>query len=161
MTHPQRVSTCLWFDRQAEEAANFYVSLFPNSSVTAIARYGEGTPMPAGLAMTVEFKLDGTEFLLLNGGPHFKLTEAASLSVRCDTQAEVDRLWSALIANGGNESMCGWLKDRYGVSWQIVPTILAKYLNDPNRDRAARTMAAMMQVKKLDIAKLEAAYRGE
>ena len=161
MTNQQRVSTCLWFDKEAEAAAAFYVSLFHNSKVTAVSRYGEGAPMPAGTALTVQFELDGVEFLLLNGGPHFKLTEAASLSVRCDTQSEVDRLWSALTANGGTESMCGWLKDRYGVSWQIVPTILPKYLTDTDRVRAARVMEVMMKMVKLDIAKLEAAYRGD
>jgi predicted 3-demethylubiquinone-9 3-methyltransferase (glyoxalase superfamily) len=160
LSKPQRISTCLWFDRDAEEAANFYTSLFDNSRITAISRYGKGSPLPEGTALLVEFALDGTPFQALNGGPHFKLTEAASLSVRCDTQAEIDRLWARLTANGGSESRCGWLKDRFGLSWQIVPSQMSAWMTDKDPARVARVTAAFMPMKKLDITTLEAAYRG-
>jgi predicted 3-demethylubiquinone-9 3-methyltransferase (glyoxalase superfamily) len=158
MTKPSRISTCLWFERDAEEAANLYTSLFDNSRIGAVSRYGEGAPFPKGTAWLVEFTLDGTQYQALNGGPHFKLTEAASISVACDTQAEIDRLWTRLTANGGAESHCGWLKDRFGLSWQIVPSQMNAWMMDPAR--AARVVAAFMPMKKLDIATLEAAYRG-
>lgn len=160
MSHPQRISTCLWFDRNGEEAATFYTSLFDNSRITAVSRYGKGAPLPEGTAMLVEFALDGTPFQALNGGPHYKLTPAASLSLRCDTQSEIDRLWSRLTANGGAESRCGWLVDRFGLSWQIVPSMMAAWMSDPDSARVARVVAAFMPMQKLDLATLEAAYRG-
>jgi predicted 3-demethylubiquinone-9 3-methyltransferase (glyoxalase superfamily) len=160
MSKPQRISTCLWYDRDGEEAANLYTSLFENSRVTSVSRYGKGAPLPEGTAWLVEFTLDGVPFQALNGGPHFKLTEAASLSVACDTQGEIDRLWSRLTANGGAESHCGWLKDRFGLSWQIVPSMMAAWMCDPDPARVARVVAAFMPMAKLDIAALETAYRG-
>ncbi|MFZ5616862.1 MAG: VOC family protein [Pseudomonadota bacterium] len=155
MTVKRRVSTCLWFNDEGEEAANFYVSLFPNSRVVSVTRYGEGAPMPKDLAMLTRFELDGVQFAALNGGPHFKLTEAASLVALCDTQQEIDRLWTALTAKGGAESRCGWLKDRFGLSWQIIPSFLDEVMADPAR--AGRVMAAVMPMKKIDIATLKAA----
>ena len=160
MASAQKVSTCLWFDAQAEAAARFYVSLLPNSRVTAISRYGKNARMPEGLALTVTFELAGTELMALNGGPHFKLTEAASLVVQCESQAEIDRLWSALLADGGKEQQCGWLKDRYGLSWQIVPAALPAMMQDADPERSERVMATVMGMVKPDIAVLEAAYRG-
>jgi predicted 3-demethylubiquinone-9 3-methyltransferase (glyoxalase superfamily) len=160
MTKPQRISTCLWFDRDGEEAADLYTSLFDNSRITAISRYPKGAPLPEGTAWLVEFTLDGTPFQALNGGPHFKQSEAASISVACDTQAEIDRLWTRLTANGGAESHCGWLKDRFGVSWQIVPAQMSTWMRDKDPERTARVVAAFMPMAKLDIATLEAAYRG-
>lgn len=160
MSKPQRISTCFWYDRDGEEAANFYTSLFDNSRVTSVSRYGKGAHLPEGTAWLVEFTLDGTPFQALNGGPHFKLTEAASLSVSCDTQGEIDRLWSRLTANGGAESHCGWLKDRFGLSWQIVPSMMAAWMTDPDPARVARVVAAFMPMSKLDLATLDAAYRG-
>ncbi|HLQ11842.1 MAG TPA: VOC family protein [Steroidobacteraceae bacterium] len=154
-----KISTCFWFDTQAEEAARFYVSLFADARVTEISRYGPGQPMPDGLALAVNLEIEGARFMLLNGGPVFRQSEAASICVSCDTQAEIDRLWSALTAGGGKESMCGWLKDRYGVSWQITPAILGPLMSgDPAR--AARVMGAFMQMRKFDIAALQAAARG-
>jgi predicted 3-demethylubiquinone-9 3-methyltransferase (glyoxalase superfamily) len=154
-----KISTCLWFDAQAEEAAHFYESLFANARVTEISRYGPGQRMPEGLALVVNIEIEGARFMLLNGGPIFPQSEAASICVRCDTQAEIDRLWSALTADGGKESMCGWLKDRFGVSWQITPAILGELMSgDPAR--AARVMGVFMRMRKFDIAALQAAARG-
>jgi predicted 3-demethylubiquinone-9 3-methyltransferase (glyoxalase superfamily) len=154
-----KISTCLWFDTQAEEAARFYVSLFANARVAEISRYGPGQRMSEGLALVVNIEIEGARFMLLNGGPIFPQSEAASICVGCDTQAEIDRLWSALTADGGKESMCGWLKDRFGVSWQVTPAILGPLLSgDPAR--AARVMSAFMQMQKFDIAALQAAARG-
>jgi predicted 3-demethylubiquinone-9 3-methyltransferase (glyoxalase superfamily) len=160
MPKPHRVSTCLWFDREGEEAANFYTTLIDNSRITAVSRYGKAAPLAEGTALLVEFTLDGTPFQAVNGGPHFKLTEAASISVRCDTQTEIDRLWTRLTANGGAESRCGWLKDRFGLSWQIVPSQMSAWMTDKDPARVARVTAAFMPMNKLDIATLEAAYRG-
>lgn len=154
-----RITPSLWFDNQAEEAANFYVSIFPNSRVGKISRYGEVGPGPAGGVLTVTFELDGQEFMALNGGPIFKFTEAVSLVVNCETQEEVDRYW-ALLSEGGEEVECGWLKDRYGLSWQIVPTIVGKLMTDPDPGKSNRVMAALLKMKKLDIAGLERAYAG-
>jgi predicted 3-demethylubiquinone-9 3-methyltransferase (glyoxalase superfamily) len=151
----QRVTTCLWYDTQAEEAANFYTSLFDDSCITAISR------QPGGQALLVEFELAGVAYQALNGGPVFRLSEACSLSVACETQAEIDRLWTALTAGGGEESQCGWLKDRFGLSWQIVPSALGPMMTDPDPERVGRVVAAFMSMKKLDLAALEAAYRGE
>ena len=156
----QKIVTNLWFDTEAEEAATFYVSLFKNSKVTDVSHYGEGGPRPAGMVLTVGFELDGQSFTALNGGPEFKFTEAISLLVNCDSQEEVDELWSKLL-EGGEESQCGWLKDRYGLSWQIIPTRLGELLQDEDADKARRVMEAMLQMRKIDIATLEAAYNGQ
>jgi predicted 3-demethylubiquinone-9 3-methyltransferase (glyoxalase superfamily) len=158
----QKITPFLWFDNKAEEAANFYVSLFPNSKVGAASHYSnEGanvSRMPKGSVMVVTFELDGQKFMALNGGPHFKFTEAISFLVNCETQEEVDRLWNKL-SEGGHKDRCGWLKDRYGLSWQIVPTVLGRLMSDPQK--ASRVMQAMLQMDKLDIARLEAAGRGQ
>ena len=155
-----QINPFLWFDTQAEEAANFYVALFPNSKITGVARYGEGGPGPAGSVMTVGFELDGKPFTALNGGPHFQFTEAVSFVIHCGDQAEVDRYWNALTADGGKEVQCGWLKDKYGLSWQVVPDMLLELTVDPDQAKVQRVMAAMMQMVKLDIAKLKAAAEG-
>ncbi len=160
MAHAQKVSTCLWFDTEAEEAAKFYVSLFPGSRVTAVTRYGKDMPMPEGTVLTVVFDLAGTEFMALNGGPLFKFSEASSMVVQCDSQAEIDRLWSALLAGGGREQQCGWLKDRYGLPWQIVPARLRDMMQDPDPTKTDRVMAAVHKMVKLDVGKLDAAYNG-
>ena len=153
----QKITTFLWFDQQAEEAMNFYVSLFKNSKVLSVSRYPEGGPMPAGTLMTATFQLDGQEFMALNGGPEFKFTEAISLFVTCETQAEVDHFWEHL-SEGGEKGRCGWLKDRYGLSWQIVPIALGELMGDPNPRKAQNVMQAMLQMDKLDIAALQAAH---
>jgi predicted 3-demethylubiquinone-9 3-methyltransferase (glyoxalase superfamily) len=152
----QTITTSLWFDTEAEEAANFYVSVFKNSQVRNVSRYGEAGPRPAGMVMTVDFELDGQQFIALNGGPDFRFTEAVSLQVNCESQEEVDRYWSVL-SEGGEEGPCGWLKDRYGLSWQIIPVALTELINDPDTAKAQRVMAAMLQMKKIDIAALEVA----
>jgi predicted 3-demethylubiquinone-9 3-methyltransferase (glyoxalase superfamily) len=152
----QPIFPCLWFDGNGEDAAKLYTSLIPNSRINSINYYGEGGPMPAGTVLTVEFELNGQPFLALNGGPEFKFNEAVSFTIPCETQEEVDHYWSALSA-GGEEGPCGWLKDRFGLSWQIVPTVLPKLLSDPDRAKAQRVMTVMMSMKKLDIAPLEAA----
>jgi predicted 3-demethylubiquinone-9 3-methyltransferase (glyoxalase superfamily) len=152
----QTISPFLWFDDQAEQAAEFYVSLFPNSRILGVSRYGEGAPQPAGTAMSVSFVLDGLEVQALNGGPEFHFTEAISLFVKAETQEEIDRLWDRLT-EGGEPSQCGWLKDRYGVSWQIVPNALMSLLADPDPGRSSRAMHAMLGMRKLDIAALRAA----
>lgn len=156
----QKIRPCLWFNTEAEEAANFYVSLFPDSRVLEVSRYGEGGPMPAGTALMVVFELAGQQFQALNGGPEFQFTEAISLSVDCATQDEVDHLWGSLTADGGEESQCGWLKDRFGLSWQIVPARLGELMSGPDAEASQRTMQAMLQMRKLDIAALERAYAG-
>jgi len=161
----QKITPCLWFDDRAEEAANFYVSLFNNSAIEAITRYGkEGFEVhgrPEGSAMTVSFRLEGQEFTALNGGPHFKFTEAISFVVRCETQAEVDRYWD-ILREGGDEraQQCGWLKDKYGVSWQIVPAALFEMMAGTDGKKSGRVMRAMLQMKKLDLAALRQAYEG-
>jgi predicted 3-demethylubiquinone-9 3-methyltransferase (glyoxalase superfamily) len=147
---------CLWFDTEGEEAAELYTSLFPNSRIIDVARYGEAGPRPAGSVMTVSFELDGQEFLALNGGPEYKFTEAVSFQVFCEDQDEVDRYWDAL-SEGGEPGPCGWLKDRFGLSWQIVPTRLTELLRDPDPGRAQRAMQAMLGMRKLEIAELERA----
>jgi len=158
-----KITPCLWFDSEAEEAANFYVSLFENSRIKRISRYGkEGFEVhgrPAGSVMTVEFELAGQTFTALNGGPIFKFTEAVSFQVHCATQAEIDRFWSRL-SEGGQEGPCGWLKDRYGLSWQVVPAVLPEMLLDPDPAKAQRVTKAFLQMKKFDIAALERAYQG-
>jgi predicted 3-demethylubiquinone-9 3-methyltransferase (glyoxalase superfamily) len=152
----QKITPFLWFDRQAEEAVNFYVSIFPNSRIVKVARYSEAGPGPAGSAMTVAFELEGLPFTALNGGPHFKFTEAISFVVHCLTQEEVDGYWEKLSADGG-EVQCGWLKDKFGLSWQIVPDVLVELLGDPDPKKAARVAKAMFQMKKLDIRALQQA----
>ncbi len=155
----QKITPFLWFDTQAEEAAALYTSLFADSSIDGVVRYGASGPGPEGTAMTVAFRLAGQKFTALNGGPIFKFTEAVSFVVHCDDQAEVDELWTKLTAEGGRESQCGWLKDRYGLSWQIVPSRFIEMVQDPDPGKRGRVMKAMMQMKKLDLAVLEAAYR--
>lgn len=156
----QKVTPFLWFDTQAEEAARFYVSVFKNSKIREILRCGEAGPGPAGSVMTVSFELEGLEFTALNAGPDFKFTEAISFFVSCETQEEVDYYWNRLLEGGGKESQCGWLKDRFGLSWQICPSVLMRLHADPDRDKADRVMRAMLQMGKLDIAALEAAAAG-
>jgi predicted 3-demethylubiquinone-9 3-methyltransferase (glyoxalase superfamily) len=154
-----RIIPFLWFNDQAEEAANHYTSVFQNARVTDIQRYGEAGPGPAGAAMLVSFELEGQEFIALNGGPQFTFNEAISFYTSCSSQAEVDTLWSGLT-DGGSEGQCGWLKDRYGVSWQIVPTVLTELLADPDPDRAGRVMQAMLKMGRIDIQELRDAYDG-
>ena len=155
----QRITPMLWFDTQAEEAANFYCSIFKNSKVTAISRYGDSGPGAKGSVMVAEFELDGQKFTGLNGGPQFKFTEAVSFVVNCTTQEEVDYFWEKL-SEGGQEVQCGWLKDKYGLSWQVVPTILIEFLQDKDPVKAQRVMKAMMQMKKIEIEPLKRAYDG-
>jgi predicted 3-demethylubiquinone-9 3-methyltransferase (glyoxalase superfamily) len=152
-TTMQKVKPCLWFDKEAEEAVKFYASVFEGVEIGAISRYGEGAPMPKGTVMTVSFKLFGVEMIALNGGPMFQFTEAFSLLVGCKSQAEIDRYWDKLTSDGGKPSQCGWLKDKYGLSWQIVPDSLADLMKHP------KAVQAMMQMVKLDIATLENAAR--
>lgn len=159
----QRVSTFLWFDGQAEEAAKFYTSIFKNSKIGNVSRYDGATSKaagrPIGSVMTVPFELDGQEFTALNGGPMYKFSEAISLVVNCETQEEIDHFWRKLSA-GGEEVQCGWLKDKFGVSWQVVPFAIWEMLQDPNHEKVARVMAAVMNMKKLDLATLKKAYEG-
>jgi predicted 3-demethylubiquinone-9 3-methyltransferase (glyoxalase superfamily) len=152
----QKITPFLWFDTEGEEAATFYTSVFPNSRIVRVARYGEAGPRPAGTVMTVSFELDGQKFVALNGGPEFTFSEAISFQVDCETQDEVDSYWSKLSA-GGEEGPCGWLKDRYGVSWQIVPRALTELLGDPDPEKSQRVMRAMLQMKKIEIDALERA----
>jgi predicted 3-demethylubiquinone-9 3-methyltransferase (glyoxalase superfamily) len=153
----QKISPCLWFSGNAEEAMNLYVSVFKNSKVIDVSRYGDAGPGPSGTVMAVTFELDGVEFMGLNAEPEFPFTEAVSFYVKCETQQEIDELWDKLIADGGQPSQCGWLKDKFGVSWQIIPNALGRLLGDPDPARAQRTMQAMLQMQKLDIATLEQA----
>lgn len=155
-----RISPFLWFDTQAEEAANFYTSIFKNSKIIKVSRYNDARPDAKGKVMVVEFELDGQRILALNGGPHFKFTEAISLIVDCKTQVEVDFYWEKLSADGGQEVQCGWLKDKFGLSWQVVPEKLGQLMSDSDPARSKRAMDAMMKMKKLDIKVLEAAAAG-
>jgi len=154
----QKITPFLWFDHQAEEAAKFYTSIFKDSKVETVTRCGELGPGPKGSVMTVAFQIEGQKFVALNGGPQFKFTEAISFVVNCETQAEVDELWEKL-SEGGKQVECGWLKDKYGVSWQIVPIVLIEMLRDKDAEKSQRVMKAMLQMKKLDITRLEEAYR--
>lgn len=156
----QKITPFLWFDNQAEEAMNFYVSIFKDSKVVSVARYPEGSPAPAGTVMTAKFELEGQEFVALNGGPQFKFTEAISMVVNCTTQEEVDYYWEKLSA-GGKEVECGWLKDKYGLFWQITPTILIELLQDKDPEKASRVMQAMMKMVKIDIEAITRAAAGE
>ena len=153
----QKIKPFLWFDSNAEEAAHFYVSIFKDSKILKIARYGEAGPGPAGSVMVVNFQIEGQDFIALNGGPLFKFNEAISFVINCQTQEEVDHYWNRLTAGGGQESQCGWLKDKYGLSWQVTPTILGELLADKNHKKAQRVMQAMLQMKKIDIAALKRA----
>jgi predicted 3-demethylubiquinone-9 3-methyltransferase (glyoxalase superfamily) len=152
----QKVTPFLWFDTEGEEAARFYTSVFPNSKIGEITRYGSAGPRPEGTVMTVSFELDGQRFVALNGGPDFTFSEAVSFLVNCDTQDEVDSYWSTL-SEGGEEGPCGWLKDKFGLSWQIVPKRLPELLSDPDRERAQRVMAAMLKMRKIEVDELERA----
>lgn len=154
-----KLSPCLWFDTQGEDAANFYVSIFDNAKILGVSYYGEAGPRPAGTVMTVDFELDGTVFTALNGGPEFSFNEAISFQVFCDTQEQIDHYWSKLC-EGGQEGPCGWLKDKFGVSWQIVPTVLDELITDPDSEKAQRAMRAMLGMNKLDIAELKRAHAG-
>ena len=153
----QKITPFLWFDHQAEEAAGFYTSIFPNSKLVKVVRHGKAGPGPPGTPLTVEFQLDGQTFVALNGGPHFKFTEAISFVVNCQTQDEVDAYWEKLCA-GGAPVECGWLKDKFGLSWQIVPTVLPELLSDPDPEKSQRVMKVMLTMKKLDIRALHQAY---
>jgi len=153
----KRITPFLWFDGKAEEAMNLYVSLFKNSKVGNVTRYGEGGPGPKGSVMTATFELDGQEFMALNGGPEFKFTEAISFYVNVETQEEVDELWEKL-SKGGQQGQCGWLKDKFGLSWQVVPSILGKLLRDKDAEKSKRVMKAMLQMQKIDIKQLKQAY---
>jgi len=154
----QKITPCLWFDTEAEEAAEFYTSVFPNSRILDVSRYGSAGPRPEGMVMTASFELDGQTFVALNGGPEpgFSFNEAISFQVSCKTQDEVDTFWSSL-SDGGEEGPCGWLKDRYGVSWQIIPTVLPELLSNPDREKSQRVMQAMLNMKKIEIDALERA----
>ncbi len=159
-----KITPCLWFDKQAEEAANLYVSIFKNSKVGKVSYYGkegfEVHGMPEGTVLTVEFQLEGQNYLAMNGGPAFKFSEAVSLIINCDTQEEVDMYWNKLTADGGAESQCGWLKDKYGFSWQVTPKILDELLTDPDKAKAGRVMNAMLKMQKIIIADIEKAANG-
>jgi predicted 3-demethylubiquinone-9 3-methyltransferase (glyoxalase superfamily) len=165
MASTQKISACLWFDMQAEEAVNFYISVFKNSRIIRTSYYGkegyEIHKMPEGTVLTIEFELEGTRFVAMNGGPLFTFSEAISFIINCENQDEIDYYWEMLTADGDpNAQQCGWLKDRYGVSWQVVPAALAEMIADSNSEKAGRVMHALMQMKKLDIKVLEDAYRG-
>jgi predicted 3-demethylubiquinone-9 3-methyltransferase (glyoxalase superfamily) len=151
------IATCLWFDRSAEDAVNFYASFLDDLKIGAVSRYGKGMPLPEGTILTIAFEMAGQRFTALNGGPMYKFSEAISIQLTVDTQAEVDRCWNALTQNGGEEGPCGWCKDRFGVSWQVVPRALPELLSNPDRDKALRATQAMMKMKKLDIATLQRA----
>jgi len=155
----QKITTFLWFDDNAEEAINFYISLFKDSKILHLTRNGEGGPGPKGSVLTATFQLEGQKFMALNGGPVFRFTEAISLFVSCETQEEVDTLWDQLSA-GGSKSQCGWCKDKYGLSWQIIPTALGRLMNDPDPVKAQRVLKAMLKMTKIDIAGLQNAYDG-
>jgi len=161
----QKITPFLWFDNNAEEAVNFYVSIFKNSKVGKVTRYNEASSKaagrPEGSVMTLEFQLEGQNFVAINAGPHFKFTEAISFVVDCGSQEEVDYFWEKLTADGGQESQCGWLKDKYGLSWQITPRVLIEMIGDKDPQKAQRVMEAMLQMKQIDIATLKRAYEGE
>lgn len=156
----QKITPYLWFDNNAEDAINFYTSVFKNAKVVNVSRYPDEMPGMGGQVMTGTIELEGQQFMVLNGGPQFKFTEAVSFFVHCETQAEVDELWAKLTADGGAEGQCGWLKDKFGLSWQIVPKLLGELLGDPNPVKAQAAMQAMLQMQKIDSAALQAAYDG-
>ena len=157
----QSITTFLWFDKQAEEAAKFYCSVFKESKILGITRHLEGSGVGKDGVLTVQFRLGDQEYVALNGGPQFKFTEAISLMINCKDQKEVDYYWEKLLAGGGQESACGWLKDKYGLSWQVTPTILLEMISDKDRKKAQRAFDAMLQMRKIDIPKLQEAYKGE
>lgn len=157
----QKIMPCLWFDNNAEDAAKFYASIFPNSRITHTSRFGDAGPGPKGAAMTVMFEIEGQKFMGLNGGPQFKFNEAISFVITCDTQVEIDNYWSKLQEGGGQPSQCGWLKDRFGLSWQVVPKALGELMQDKNPEKSKRVMEALLKMTKLDIAELKRAYDGE
>ena len=161
MAIQQRITPFLWFDSQAEEAAKLYCSIFKNSEMGQIVRYGDVGPGPKGQVMIVTFKIEGQEFTALNGGPRFKFDEAISFVINCETQEEMDYYWDSLTADGGQESQCGWLKDKFGLSWQIVPTIIGELMSDEDPEKAGRVMQAVMQMKKVDLQKLKDAAAGK
>ena len=156
----KHITPMLWFDNEAEDAAKLYTSVIPNSKITGVTHYGEAGPRDAGTVMTVDFELNGQKFVALNGGPQYRFTEAVSFVINCETQDEVDELWEKL-SDGGEQGPCGWLKDRYGLSWQVVPTILLELIQDPDQEKAQRVMAAMMQMGKIEIEPLKRAAEGE
>lgn len=160
MAIKQRITPFLWFDTQAEEAANFYCSIFKNSKVGQVVRYGETGPGPKGSVMIVTFELEGQQFTALNGGPRFKFDEAISFVVNCETQEEIDHYWQKLTADGGEEVQCGWLKDKFGLSWQVVPTIIGELMGSGDAEKSGRVMQAILQMKKLDIQTMKDAYEG-
>jgi predicted 3-demethylubiquinone-9 3-methyltransferase (glyoxalase superfamily) len=155
-----KITPNLWFDTEGEEAAKFYTSIFPNSRILELTHYGSAGPRPEGMVMTVTFELDGQRFVALNGGPDFKFNEAVSFEIRCEDQDEVDRYTSKLIEGGGEQGPCGWAKDRFGLSWQVVPNALIELITDADREKAQRVMAAMLQMQKIDVAELERAAAG-
>jgi predicted 3-demethylubiquinone-9 3-methyltransferase (glyoxalase superfamily) len=155
-----KISPFLWFDQQAEEAANYYVSIFKDSKILSISRYNDAGPGPAGKVLVVKFQIEGQDFFALNGGPQFKFDEAISFAIDCQTQEEVDYFWNKLTADGGKESQCGWLKDKFGLSWQVIPRILIELLSDHDKSKAGRVMQAMLKMKKIEIAALQAAAQG-
>jgi predicted 3-demethylubiquinone-9 3-methyltransferase (glyoxalase superfamily) len=161
MSSMQKISPFLWFDNQAEEAARFYVSIFKNSKIGKVTYYGDTGPGPKGAVMTVEFQLEGQDFVALNGGPQFKFTEAVSFTVNCSSQEEVDYSWEKLSADGGQTGPCGWLKDKFGLSWQVTPRVLVEMLQDQDPAKAQRVMSTMMEMEKIDIASLKRAYDGK
>lgn len=154
------ITPCLWYDGAAEEAVELYVSIFPGSTIVDVSRYGEGAPFPAGTALVVDFELEGRSFQALNGGPQYTFSEAVSFAVEVHTQDELDRVWDALLAEGGEASRCGWLKDRFGVSWQVVPVQLKTLMSGPDPERSQRVMEAMLSMGKLSIPELQAAHDG-
>ena len=159
MPSKQKITTFLWFDNNAQEAMEFYTSIFKNSKILSVSRYGEAGPGPKGTVMSGSFELEGQQFLALNGGPRFKFTEAISLLISCETQEEIDYFWQQLSA-GGQPQQCGWLKDKFGLSWQVVPSVLGQLMQDKDPQKSKRVMAAMLEMVKLDIARLQAAYAG-
>ncbi|HZO14261.1 MAG TPA: VOC family protein [Polyangiaceae bacterium] len=161
MSATQKITTYLWFDGNAEEAVEFYTSAFPDSRVTKVARWGEGGPGKPGTVMNIAFRLAGQAFIALNGGPQFKFTPAISLFVSCESQEEVDAYWTKLIAGGGKPTACGWLEDKFGLSWQIIPSRLVDLMSDPDPKRAGRAAQALMKMQKIDLAALERAHAGE
>jgi predicted 3-demethylubiquinone-9 3-methyltransferase (glyoxalase superfamily) len=157
----QKITPFLWFDEEAEQAMEFYTSVFEDSKVIGVSRYGEAGPGEPGTVMIATFEIEGQRFTALNGGPRFKFTEAISFVVDCETQEEVDYLWQSLTAGGGEESMCGWLRDKYGLSWQVVPRILGELMEDEDREKAKRVTEAMLGMRKIEIAELQRAYEGQ
>lgn len=147
----QKITPFLWFDGKAEEAMNFYTSIFPNAKALNVSRYSKGAPFPEGTVMSATFVLEGLEFIALNAGPNFKFNEAVSFFIKCSSQEEVDKYWNQLTSDGGQESQCGWLKDKFGLSWQVVPSVLGELLADKDREKAGRVMQAMLKMKKIDI----------